>query len=313
MARARNSGPRLLRPSKRVLDAMLGGLTIGALWILRRVDRKRMANFNGWLLRKVGPWFPEHRIGRDNLAAAFPEKSPEEIERILGGVWDNLGRVASEFAHIDRMTIYDPDGPPQSGDLDAVYDQTTYDRFKTLRNSGKPSLVFAAHLANWELPARAPKKFGFVASILYRRPNIGAAGDAIVAIRERCMGNMVAAGLDAPLKLGRALERGEHVAILVDQHTTQGVDVVFFGRWAKANPLVAQLARLTGAPIRGARAIRLPDGNHFRGELTEEIQPVRGADGRIDIQGTTQAIATVVEGWVREHPEQWLWLHRRWR
>ena len=72
-----------------------------------------------------------------------------------------------------------------------------------------------------------------------------------MALRARCMGNMVAAGRYAPLKLGRALERGENVAVLVDQHATQGVDVVFFGRWAKANPLVAQLARLTGAPIRG--------------------------------------------------------------
>jgi len=313
MARPRNSGPRLLRPPKRIMDKTLGALTVGLLWILRRIDRKRMANIVGWQLRKVGPWFPEHRIGRANLAAAFPDKSPAEIEKILSGVWDNLGRVAAEFAHIDRMTIYDPDKAQQSGDLDVVYDQTTDERFKQLRLGGKPTLIFAAHLANWELPARTPQAFGFVASILYRRPNIGAAGDAIIAMRERCMGNMVAAGLGAPLKLGRALERGEHVAILVDQHTTQGVDVVFFGRWAKANPLVAQLSRLTGAPIHGVRVIRLPDGNHFRGELTEEIPPVRDADGRIDIQGTTQAIANVVEGWVREHPEQWLWLHRRWR
>jgi KDO2-lipid IV(A) lauroyltransferase len=88
---------------------------------------------------------------------------------------------------------------------------------------------------------------------------------------------------------------------------------VFFGRWAKANPLIAQLARLTGAPIYGTRAIRLSDGNHFRGELTEEIVPARNADGIIDIHATTQKIATVIEGWVREYPEQWLWLHRRWR
>ena len=127
------------------------------------------------------------------------------------------------------------------------------------------------------------------------------------------MGNMVAAGRYAPLKLGRALERGENVAVLVDQHATQSVDVVFFGRWAKANPLVAQLARLTGAPIRGVRAVRLPDDNHFRVELTEEIAPVRDAEGRVDIQATMQAITNVIEGWVREHPEQWLWLHRRWR
>jgi KDO2-lipid IV(A) lauroyltransferase len=310
---ARRPRSKAGRALKSAGDRILGWLTVAALGLLRRLDRKRMANMIGPLMRHVGPWFPEHRIGRNNLAAAFPDKSPEDIEKILGGVWDNLGRYAAEFAHIDRMTIYNPNALHQPADLDATYDQTTRDRFMQLRNSGKPSLVFSAHLANWELPACAPRMLGMSTSILYRRPNIGATSDAIVALRERCMGNMVAAGLDAPFRLGRALERGEHVAMLVDQHTTQGVDVVFFGRWAKANPLIAQLARLTGAPIYGIRAIRLPDGNHFRGELTDEIAPVRGADGIIDIQATTQAISNVVEGWVREYPEQWLWLHRRWR
>jgi Kdo2-lipid IVA lauroyltransferase/acyltransferase len=310
---ARRPRSKAGRALKSAGDRILGWLTVAALGLLRRLDRRRMANMIGPLMRRVGPWFPEHRIGRNNLAAAFPDKSPQEIETILGGVWDNLGRYAAEFAHIDRMTIYNPSAPHQPADLDATYDETTRDRFLQLRDSGKPSLVFSAHLANWELPACAPRMLGMATSILYRRPNIGATSDAIVALRERCMGNMVAAGLDAPFRLGRALERGDHVAMLVDQHTTQGVDVVFFGRWAKANPLIAQLARLTGAPIYGIRAIRLPDGNHFRGELTDEIAPVRGADGIIDIQATTQAISNVVEGWVREYPEQWLWLHRRWR
>lgn len=313
MARPPNSAFTVLRPLKRTLDRVLGWLTVVGLAILRRINRQRMANVLGRSMRMIGPWFPEHKIGRENLFAAFPEKSPQEIEKILGGVWDNLGRVAAEFAHIDRMTIYDPEDPNQPGDLDATYDQAIYERFVKVRAAGKPILIFTAHLANWELPARTPSRFGFKASILYRRPNIGAAGDAIVELRARCMGNMVEARLDAPFKLGRALERGEHVAMLVDQHTTQGVDVLFFGRWAKASPLLAQLARLSGAPIRGIRAIRLPDGNHFRGDLTEEVAPVRDANGEVDIQATTQAITSVVEGWVREHPEQWLWLHRRWR
>src|ERR1044072_1646783 len=167
-----------------------------------------------------------------------------------------------------------------------------------------PRSSLGARLANGDTPALAPRSFGFQTSILYRRPNIGAASDAIVALRERCMGTMVAAGLDAPLKLARALENGGAVALLVDQHTTQGVDVVFFGRWAKANPLAAQLARLTGAKIRGVRVVRLPDGNNFSAEFTDEIAPVRNAEGEIDLQATTQAIANGGEGWGRERPGQ---------
>ena len=312
MAR-RSKAFKFLAPLKRPFESMLGGITVAALAVLGRINRQRMANVLGRLMRIVGPWFPEHKIGRENLRAAFPDKSPEEIERILAGVWDNLGRVAAEFAHIDRIIIHDPGHPERSSNPDVMIDEATYARLKLLGDRAKPNLVFAAHLANWEIPALAPHSFGYPTSILYRRPNIGGASDAIVAMRARCMGNMVAAGLDAPLKLGRALESGENVALLVDQHTTQGVDVVFFGRWAKANPLVVQLARLTGAPIRGVRVVREQGGNHFRAELTDEIPLVHDAEGKIDIQGTMQAITNVIEGWVREHPDQWLWLHRRWR
>jgi KDO2-lipid IV(A) lauroyltransferase len=312
MARRGKSLAYLL-PLKRAFERVLGWIVVGLLAVLRRINRQRMANVLGRLMRTVGPWLPEHKIGRENLRAAFPDKSSTEIEKILAGVWDNLGRLAAEFAHIDRIVIYDPQRPERSRDPDVMIDDATYARLKLLGDSTKPNLVFAAHLANWEIPALAPHSFGYPTSILYRRPNIGGASDAIVDMRASCMGNMVAAGLDAPLKLGRALQSGENVALLVDQHTTQGVDVVFFGRWAKANPLIAQLARLTGAPIRGVRVWRLPDGNHFRGELSDEILPVRDAEGKIDIQATMQAITNVVESWVREHPEQWLWLHRRWR
>ncbi|MEA2879443.1 MAG: Kdo2-lipid lauroyltransferase/acyltransferase [Hyphomicrobiales bacterium] len=312
MARRGKSLTYLL-PLKRAFERLLGWIVVGTLAVLRRINRQRMANVLGALMRFVGPWLPEHKIGRENLRAAFPEKSTEEIEAILGRVWENLGRVAAEFAHIDRIIIHDPDRPERSNDPDVMCDETTYARLRLLGDSARPNLVFAAHLANWEIPALAPHSFGFKTSILYRRPNIGGASDAIVAMRARCMGNMVAAGLDAPLKLARALESGENVALLVDQHTTQGIDVTFFGRKAKANHLVVTLARLTGAPIRGVRVIRQPDGNHFVAELTDEIPPVRDAEGKIDTQATLQAITGVIEGWVREHPEQWLWLHRRWR
>jgi KDO2-lipid IV(A) lauroyltransferase len=93
----------------------------------------------------------------------------------------------------------------------------------------------------------------------------------------------------------------------------QGVDVIFFGRRTKANPLIAQLARHVECPIHGARMIRLPSLDRFRIEMTEEIPPVRDAESKIDVAATMQVITSVVEGWVREHPEQWLWLHRRWR
>jgi KDO2-lipid IV(A) lauroyltransferase len=126
------------------------------------------------------------------------------------------------------------------------------------------------------------------------------------------MGELIATGLDAPVRIADALKRGAHVGMLVDQYYVRGVEVTFFGRSTRANPLLARLAQHFHCPIHGARIIRLPD-HRFRAEITEAIAPVRGADGKIDIAGTMQVITNVVEGWISEHPEQWLWLHRRWR
>ncbi len=298
------------RRSKLLLDASIGALAVGLLRGIKRMDRKRTANFAGALLRKVGPLLKEHRVGRDNLRAAFPEKSAAEIEQILAGVWDNLGRIAVEFAHLDEFGV-EGFGPPAPDVI--TYPPETAERYRRIVESGRPMLGFAAHLANWELPGVGAKLIGAHSAVLYRRPNIDAISDLIVKLRTPLMGELVATGLDAPVRLARLLQSGIHVGMLVDQHFSKGVEVTFFDRPCLANPLIALLARQTECPIHGMRVVRLPDGNSFWGEITDPVEPARSADGRIDIKGTMQAITSVIEGWIREHPEQWLWLHRRWR
>jgi KDO2-lipid IV(A) lauroyltransferase len=173
-------------------------------------------------------------------------------------------------------------------------------------------LIFAAHLANWELPAISAAAAGVDSAVLYRRPNIAAIDRWLTETRAASMGELISTDMDAPIRLAEALKRGAHVGMLVDQYYVRGVPVTFFGRRTMANPLLARLARHFDCPIHGVRMIRLP-GHRFLGEITEAIAPARDAEGKIDIAGTMQIVSTVIEGWVREHPEQWLWLHRRWR
>jgi lauroyl/myristoyl acyltransferase len=117
-------------------------------------------------------------------------------------------------------------------------------------------------------------------------------------------------------------ERMRSVGVLTPfaAHDTEGQNrVTAFAQalqqsgWSVVNPLIALLAQQTQCPIHGLRVVRLPDGNSFHSEITDPIETPRHADGRIDIKGTMQAITTVVEAWVREYSEQWLWLHRKWR
>ena len=294
---------------KPVTGAILGAIAVGLLRVTRYFDPDRTANFFASVTRAVGPWLPEHKIGRANLTAAFPDKTPAEIDAILMGVWDNLGRVGAEFAHLDYVWKLDPEHLDTSR---VELASGTAEKFEALRDDGKGALIFASHLANWELPALAAPAYGLESAVLFRRPNIAAVDRAIQDIRSVNMGTMIATTHDAPLRLAQALLEGVHVGMLVDQHFGRGVDVTFFGRTAKANPLLARLARQVEVPIHGVRIVRLPN-HRFRAELSDEVTPVRDAKGRIDVQATTQAVTSVIERWVREHPEQWLWLHRRWR
>lgn len=249
---------KLLRRAKARLkpagEAIIGGVTVGALRATRYFDDVKTADFFGRMARRIAPLTRENKIGRDNLTAAFPEKSPDEIERILSGVWDNLGRTAAEFAHLDRIWTYDP-ARPETNRIDV---STRSDElFEKLRDDGKPALIFASHLGNWELPALAAAAHGLESSALYRRPNIASVDRAIREIRGVNMGTLIPAGMSAPSKIAEALKNGHHVGMLVDQYFTNGVEVTFFGRKTRANPMLARMLRQIECPIHGARIIRL--------------------------------------------------------
>jgi Kdo2-lipid IVA lauroyltransferase/acyltransferase len=299
-ARNRKAG-RIGPYVKAAVGMIVGWIAVALLKLIRLFDRRLVATFAAFLMRNIGPWLPEHRVGRNNLKAAFPEKSPEEIGEILTGTWDNLGRVAAELVHLDRIRIGRPDEP---GSGEVMYDKSDLLRRDQVRENPKSTIFFVAHLANWEISALVPPHFGFDSYVLYRRSSIAAINNAILKLRARCMGTLVPADFDAPFRLAEALENGAHVGMLVDQHFNKdirggrgrSVDVTLFGRTCKANPLLAHLAQVSNCQIRGMRVIRQRDRNTFWSEMTDVIDVPRGADGKIEIQGTMQVITSVIEG-----------------
>lgn len=288
-------------------DWLVGLIVLGAMKAIRSLGPDRASDLGARILPAIAPLISANRTGYDNLKAAFPEKSEEDIRTILSGVWENLGRTVFEYACMDDLWDYDP-ARPNEGRI-VTGDVPLYER---LRDDGKPAIFFAAHLANWEMPAVAAAAHGLDMTALYRMPNNRFVARSIQKIRGRTMGKMVASGGAGVLQLARELEKNNHVGMLIDQHLARGVDVTFFGRPAKANPTAARLAREFDCPVHGARVVRLP-GNRFRLEATEELKLPRDAEGRVDVKAAMQMMTDIVEGWVREHPEQWLWLHRRWR
>ena len=135
-------------------DRILGALVGFLLRLLARANPDRASAFCGRWLRRIGPWLPQHRVGRENLRAAFPEKDSAWIEATLGEVWENIGRVAGEYVHLARIWDFRME-TAATGRIRA--DAATIALFDQLRDDGQPALVFAGHLGNWELPSPPPR------------------------------------------------------------------------------------------------------------------------------------------------------------
>ncbi len=294
---------------QRVGDEVLAAVVRAGFAAVRALGPDRASDLGGAAARLVGPLTRAHRIARDNIDKAFPEKTAAERATILRDSWDNLGRTASEYVHLGDLWDFDPARP---GEGRIELSANCAEQFERLRDDGKPAMFFAAHLGNWELPAVAARHAGLPSAALYRRPNNAAIARDILAMRRDVMGELIPAGLSAPIAMMEALDQGLHLGMLVDQRFGRGPRITFLGRETPANPLLARLARRFDCPLHGVRAIRLP-GNRFRLELTEAITLPRDARGQIDIQAGTQLINDIIESWVREYPGQWLWQHRRWR
>ena len=283
------------------------GVVRGVFALARALGPDRSSAVGGAIARRLGPLLPQHRIGLENLRAAFPDKSEAEIRAILAGAWENIGRLGAEYPHLGQLFDYDH----YSGEIGRI-EVDGIEHFIALSQDGKPALIFSAHLANWELPPICAARYGLDATVVFRPPNEPAAAHVLHEIRSQTMGGLEAARQGAAFAMRGVLERGGHLGMLIDQHFTRGVTVDFLGRPAFTNPIMGKFARAFDCPVHGVRVIRLPAGR-FRLQLTPALDLPRDAEGLVDVQGAMQAMTRVVEDWVREHPEQWLWMHRRWR
>lgn len=298
---------RLLRAAARALDVAAAAIVRVVFAFARLIGPDRSADLGAFLTRSLGPLLPAHRTALDNVRRAFPGMPEEEVRRIVRGAWDNLGRTAAEYPHLATIFDFDPEKP---GEGRIEVEGVPY--FDALRDDGRPGIIFSAHFANWELPAICAARYGLEATAVFRAPNAAAVARIVHEIRSQTMGGLEAARQGAAFAMQGVLERGGHLGMLVDQHFTRGVRVEFMGRPALTNPILAKFARRYDCPVHGVRVVRLP-GRRFRLELTPPLDLPRDENGEIDVAGAMQEMTRVVEGWVREHPEQWLWMHRRWR
>lgn len=272
------------------------------VWGLFRVLPVGVASALGSaLLRLVGPLTKPHRIATDNLRRAFPEKSEAEIKAILRGMWDNLGRNVGELPHL--ATIADP----RNGRVEVIGAENVM----AARDDGRPGLFVAGHFANWELMPFTSKQVGMPLHVFYRAPNNPLVDALFRKIHAGGNGELLPKGREGARRGLELLRAGEHLGVLADQKMNDGLAVPFFGRDAMTAPALAQLAVKFDAPVFPIVIVRT-GGCHFRVIVEPPLPMIRTADGKADLQASMRQVNGRLEDWIRTHPEQWLWVHRRW-
>jgi len=278
------------------------------MWFLKLFPADTAINTTEKFGRFLGMMFPRTKVARKNLKLSFPDKSDEEIEQILSDMWGNLSRTAAEYAYLDKIFDFDDNNPTEGR-----FEIAGIENFRKLLETKGTAICFTAHTGNWELLPVGSAAYGVNITALFRAPNNRYIAERVMAARTTGSGHLVPSKAGAAWALAGLMDEGKKVGLLVDQYYAgKGVPVEFFGRKTKANPLLAKLVRQYDCPVFPARTIRLP-GGRFRLEVQPPIDVPRMENGDVDTQALTQKVSDVVESWVREYPEQWLWLHKRWR
>jgi KDO2-lipid IV(A) lauroyltransferase len=287
---------------------LLAAFVAALFALLRLVPPQLASDFGGGVARRLGPLIPRSAIAQRQLKAAFPEKSEAEIEALVAGSWEHLGRTALEYPHLDQIWDYELGHRRGEGKIDVE----GVDIFLGLRRPQKPTIVFTAHLSNWELLAVCAAHYRLPIAVFFRRPNNPYINALIGKIRGASMGALIPTDFEGALTAARHLEEGKIVGLLADQHFTRGPAIPFFGRPARTAPTLARLALNYDCAVHGAFVQRLP-GGRFKLTVTPAI-PIPQTGTRDErIAALLTQVNQTIEGWVRANPAQWLWLHRRWR
>jgi Kdo2-lipid IVA lauroyltransferase/acyltransferase len=249
--------------------------------------------------------FRLRQVGMRNLAMVFPEKSVAERARILRGVFTSLGRQLAELCQFPRYT---------TANVDEVVVYDGLENYERAYARGKGVLFLTAHFGGWELSAFAHSLHGHWLHVVMR-PMDNEYLDRLLQSFRTMHGNKTVAKDDFVRGLLAAMKAGETVGILMDTNMTppQGIFVDFFGIAACTASGLARIALRTDAAVVPGFTIWDPELRKYRLRFDPAVELVRTGDLEADIAANTQRFTRVIEDYVRKYPEQWLWVHRRWK
>jgi len=291
--------------SANAVERQIGKLIYALFWTLGLIPHpigKAMGSALGWV------WWHLDRsrksIALNNLQIAFGQaKSKAERTALTKCVFKNLGMIIFELGWSLRLS------PDRFGDYFRIEGLANYE---AAAKAGKGVLLLTGHIGNWELLPIMLAISGHSANILYRPLDFKPLDHFFIQTRTRFGGQMLSK-FGTALKILKLLRKGENIAVLFDQEVglRQAVVAEFFGRRANTNKGLAMLAVKTGAPVVPVYLVR--EGNRYVTHILQALPLIQTGDSRKDIEENTQQYNTALESIIRRYPDQWFWVHNRWR
>ena len=271
-----------------------------AVWVLFAVFRSLPLDVASWLggfmARSIGPFLRANKIAKNNLKMIYPKMTFPEQHKLIMAMWDNLGRVAAELPWLAT---------------DELFKRMNVTGTEYIPRAGKPAIFFSGHIGNWELCYPIAHNAGIPTTLIYREANNPYVDKIISGIRAKRSSHMLPKGARNAIKIARAIKDGHALAMLVDQKMNEGIAVPFFGRDAMTAPAIAEFALRYDMPLIPARVFRT-HGCHFEGKVYPPLVVEKTGDTEKDVLAIMKQINAQLESWIREHPEQWFWVHKRW-
>jgi len=240
-----------------------------------------------------------------NLRLAFPDWNDEQRNAVLRGMARNLGRMAAEFARTPRWT---------RASIEDIVVLDGHEHFLAARARGRGVLILTGHLGGWELSSLAHAVYGYPLSFM-ARPLDNARVDALVNRYRGLAGNRPIYKNESARTMLKTLKQGGAIGILADQNTMpeEGIFVDFFGAPACTTAGVARMALHTGAAVVPGYAVWDEALGKYRLYFEPAVELVTTGEAESDVRENTQKFARVIESIIRKYPEQWVWVHARWK
>jgi len=291
------------RSPKAFIQFGLARILIGFFGVLPRPLAYRAGNLAarlGYILARR-----QREVGIHNLRMVLPELSDAERRRIIRGVFTNLGRLLVEFSHFPELN---------RGNIASLVEYEGLQHYLNAVSRGRGTIFLTAHIGAWELSPLAHALAGHPLKFL-TRPIDNPRVDRLVTRYRSLGGNQVVRRKDAMREVLRALRNNESVGFLIDQNTTrsEGAFVDFFGIPASTTTGVATIALRTGATVVPAFMRWEPSRRRHVLHFDPPIDLVATGNREADAVENTRRFNEVLETFVRKAPDQWLWIHKRWK